>query len=83
MSFFDRLDQHFDLFSGMAAHHGADPADLAGQPNGASRLRAAVLRCTGCSRSGACAAWQARHLPQDPAPEWCRNADLLRGLAPA
>ena len=82
MSYFDTLDRHADLVSGMAARTGTDLGDalIEGRLT-PDRLRAAVLRCTACAAPGDCE----RHLASDgtDVPGYCRNAGLFAALAGA
>jgi hypothetical protein len=42
---------------------------------------AMVQACGGCAKPGACGHWLERTARATAAPEYCRNADILRALA--
>jgi len=76
------LKRHADLVDRMATAQGVDLEEtmMAGHLT-PGELGEAVLACTGCAAPGACAHWLDAHEPGEAAPSYCRNADLLAGLA--
>ena len=82
MGLFDKIDKHRDLMNGMADRLGVDfGAKVAADPEMAAQYRRAVLSCTACLEVGECQGWQATHENAESTPEYCRNKDLLNGLA--
>ncbi len=78
----DTLKRHAHLVDRMATTRGLDLEEqiLRGHMT-IGALDDAVLRCTGCSRPGACEDWLARQdAPAPQTPSYCRNADLFSDL---
>jgi len=80
MGFFNKLDRAGVMFNGMADRLGVDPARGVGQPAGAQAYRAALLRCSACADTEACAGWQVEHRTARETPAYCRNRDQLAAL---
>lgn len=76
------LKRHADLVDRMATTQGVDLEEsvMAGHLT-PGELGDAVLACTGCAAPGACERWLDSHAGGESAPAYCRNADLLAGLA--
>lgn len=81
MSFFDRLDKHAGLVSGMSDRVGVDWEEaILNNPETAAQFRAAVLKCTGCGDVAECKGWQKSHDTAQEAPEYCLNGGLFEAM---
>jgi hypothetical protein len=84
MGLLDKIDRRAEVMNRMADTLDVDfAAVMAAQPEVVREYRQAVLRCVACSHEGECTAWMASHDHADQAPDYCRNKDLLEGLAKA
>ena len=74
--------RHEVLMTRMAETLGVDldAAEMRGDLPPEAR-EAMLLACTGCSDPAGCARHLAAHPKAEEAPDFCRNRDLLRGLA--
>ena len=80
MGYLEKLARSADLVQGMARRVGADlteHVDLRGD-GAALDFREIVLRCAGCPEQAACARLQAETERLSAAPDYCRNAHLMR-----
>lgn len=75
------LKRHADLVDRMAAAQGIDLQYImmAGHLRPGA-LDDAILACTGCEKPETCEHWLTAHQDGDAAPDYCRNAALMRGL---
>lgn len=81
MSFFNKLDKHAGLVSGMSDRVGVDwPQAIEKSPEAAMEYRNAVLKCAGCNDVAACQGWQASHETAENPPEYCLNGEVFEGL---
>lgn len=84
MGLFDKIGRRASVMGKMAETVGVDFAEkIAQDPNMASKYREAVMRCSHCSHDGECKGWMAEHPHATETPDYCRNKDLLEGLAKA
>lgn len=77
------LKRHADLVDRMATARGVDLEEtmMAGHLT-PGELGDAVLACTGCAATGACAQWlEAHEAGAETTPDYCRNAELFAELA--
>ena len=84
MGIFDKLDRRASVMGQMADTLGVDfPAEITRSPDVAAKYREAVMRCAHCSHDGECKGWMAEHPNATETPDYCRNKDLLEGMAKA
>ena len=81
MTVFTKLSGASERVGAMAERVGAVPeADTAAAMELARNYRGAVLRCSACTDTQACAEWQNTHAHADTAPDYCRNKAMFDGL---
>ena len=84
MGLFDKIDRRAGVMTRMADTLGVDfAASIAKAPEPVGVYRQAVMRCTTCNHEGECTAWMQSHPHAEEAPDYCRNKDILEGLAKA
>ena len=76
MAFFEGIERRLGLMDRMAGKLHAEIRN-----ESPAVYRAAVLRCASCGAADACQGWLDRHDTAEAAPGYCRNKDLLEGLA--
>ncbi|MDG1130113.1 MAG: DUF6455 family protein [Paracoccaceae bacterium] len=84
MGLFDKIDHRAGVMTRMADMLGVDfAATIAQAPEVVREYRQAVMRCASCSHEGECTTWMQSHPHAAQAPDYCRNKDILEGLAKA
>lgn len=84
MGLFDKIDHRAGVMTRMADTLGVDFATTIAQaPEAVREYRQAVMRCASCNHESECMAWMDSHAHAEAAPDYCRNKDILEGLAKA
>ena len=81
MTMVQRLNLHAELMTRMAeaVHADLGEALIQGELSG-EELRGAVLRCTTCEATDACAQWVETPVADAAVPGFCVNRDLMERL---
>ncbi len=83
MGLFALLDRHARLVDRMTEVLNIDLVEAAQRGEMAEEaVRGVVYTCAGCTRTVACADWMESHADgADETPDYCRNKQVLNGLA--
>ena len=82
MGLLNKIDHRANVMGRMAETLGVDfAATVAASPSAVHEYRQAVLRCTVCTHEEECLRWMEAHPHAAETPDYCRNKDILEGLA--